>query len=910
LKKLFLHFNLFLILTLVFFTSMVNAAVGDFDSRQTGNWNNPATWIKKLTGTVTFVNGVAAVVGVGTLFTAELVPGDILMFQASTGTVRGTVLSITNDIALTLTAVAAANSSGAYGKQAVPTSADDVITVAGSDNITVTADATVDQVVWAGSSLTINSGVKLTIADGPGTDLSSSATGMSLIVNGTLEVNGQISAAHTLTINSGGIVNVNAAGTFTVAPGSTIVNVTGTLNVDGTMTGPNTVTINNTGVVNVTGTFNITTGNPTLNVNAGSNLNFTGTGNMSISSTTQMIVDGTVAMSGSSTLSTSRGNSGFTVKINSGGIIDLTGTSSMSISGNANARMDVLSGATLELASGASIIGVGQIRICNGASISIGSVDGITSSGATGNVLVSSTRTYGGVDDAGTVQATNTINFTYNGTANQNTGNGLPASITGSLTINNSGNTVTLNSASATGGSVSLTAGTFATGTNLTMSTTSSITRTAGSMTGTPQGAGLYNVSYTGNSKTTGTELAGSGLKNITLNLAAGQVLTMDQARTIPGTGVLTLTSGILTTTASNLLILNAGATTSPSSNTAYVNGPLRKVFNAAEAFTFPIGVSGTGDEPLGITGAAGGDDFTANYIRGSATVLDPDITAPIINVSGCDYWTLTKNSGAATSVNVTLSWDASSPCNAEPFVTDPASLTVAHYNSSSWEQAGTGGPTYTGTSTAGTVTRTGVSSFSPFALANTVQGQNPLPVRFSNIKATRKNDGIEVAWTNFSETDVDYYTVERSSNGIQFSGISRVLPVLNNGDKADYDFLDPSPNVGINFYRIMLLEVENKTFYSSMVRVNSEGNFSGIIIYPNPIRGSQFVFQSSNLAEGEYNLKIYNGVGQLILDQPFNQIGASVNQTIQLPANAKPGVYSLRLKNGETSLQRIFVIQ
>ena len=135
-----------------------------------------------------------------------------------------------------------------------------------------------------------------------------------------------------------------------------------------------------------------------------------------------------------------------------------------------------------------------------------------------------------------------------------------------------------------------------------------------------------------------------------------------------------------------------AGATTPGSSNTSFVNGPVRKIFNATEAFTFPIGVTGTGDEPLGIAGSTAlNDDFTAQYLRSSAAALG-GVTPPILNVSACDQWILTKNSGPGANVSVTLSWDANSPCGSSAnFITDPSSLTVAHFNGSTWDEAGTG---------------------------------------------------------------------------------------------------------------------------------------------------------------------------------------------------------------------------
>jgi len=164
--------------------------------------------------------------------------------------------------------------------------------------------------------------------------------------------------------------------------------------------------------------------------------------------------------------------------------------------------------------------------LSSGATLQIGSPNGITTVGtASGNIQTSTTRTY----NAG-------ANYVYNGIANQATGTGLPTNLTGKLTINNSGNTVTLNSAEAVanGGSIDLVAGVFATGTNLTLNAaTSTINRSEGSMTGAIQGASAstYNVNYTGNSKTTSTELSGAGLNNITVNLTSGQTLTLDQNR-------------------------------------------------------------------------------------------------------------------------------------------------------------------------------------------------------------------------------------------------------------------------------------------------------------------------------------------------------------------------------------------
>ena len=77
----------------IFFLSASQTFAATVTNRVTvaANWNTAATWIQNRTGTVTFTNGSVNVTGVGTQFLTELAAGDVLMLQASPGTVRGTI---------------------------------------------------------------------------------------------------------------------------------------------------------------------------------------------------------------------------------------------------------------------------------------------------------------------------------------------------------------------------------------------------------------------------------------------------------------------------------------------------------------------------------------------------------------------------------------------------------------------------------------------------------------------------------------------------------------------------------------------------------------------------------------------------------------------------------------------------
>ena len=130
----------------------------------------------------------------------------------------------------------------------------------------------------------------------------------------------------------------------------------------------------------------------------------------------------------------------------------------------------------------------------------------------------------------GTLATTSTVN--YNNAGNQT----VSAQTYGNLTISNSG-TKTLGGATTVSTTLDLTGATLAAASNLTMGLagTPLITRSEGAMTGTLQGTNDFDVTYTGNTKTTGPELNNNGLRNIAVGLTAGQSLTLDANRSPDG---------------------------------------------------------------------------------------------------------------------------------------------------------------------------------------------------------------------------------------------------------------------------------------------------------------------------------------------------------------------------------------
>lgn len=182
------------------------------------------------------------------------------------------------------------------------------------------------------------------------------------------------------------------------------------------------------------------------------------------------------------------------------------------------------------------------------------------------------------------------------------------------------------------------------------------------------------------------------------------------------------------------------------------------------------------------------------------------------------------------------------------------------------------------------------------------------LPVKFVNVKAVLKNDRVQVSWTNATESDLLYYSVERSANAQSFTELTKINATRNDGGSANYLFTDEQPNA-INFYRIKAIETTGHVVYSNIIKIEISTQSTGLNLYPNPApAGSQIVMQMKNMTAGNYNVKVYSAMGQLINAQTIAINGGSLSQTVSLN-NWQKGIYILEI-SGPVKLQKQFIIQ
>ncbi len=217
-----------------------------------------------------------------------------------------------------------------------------------------------------------------------------------------------------------------------------------------------------------------------------------------------------------------------------------------------------------------------------------------------------------------------------------------PSSIIGASSFNNisiiDGGIVTLTGATEIKNSLTLTHGTMAAGSNLTMGVNSRIVRqgtalTPTSFTGVLQGTNAYDVIYLRDSKNAGAELSGLGLRNITIDLNPGNTLTA--TATITHSGLLsiqtdnTLAMGGFALVNPTLLTLGKGILTTQQIGPSPL--PAGKYFSFQVAYSNPTGgqkvVYGTYNG-LSVTHTSGTTTLAPLSDGGEIVILSGDFIA------------------------------------------------------------------------------------------------------------------------------------------------------------------------------------------------------------------------------------------------------------------------------------------
>ena len=293
----------------------------------------------------------------------------------------------------------------------------------------------------------------------------------------------------------------------------------------------------------------------------------------------------------------------------------------------------------------------------------------------------------------------------------------------------------------------------------------------------------------------------------------------------------LSMVNGKLLTTNTNVLTCLSAANANLGSVSSYVDGPMIHTIATASntTKTYPIGKSGA-YRAVVLTAQhlnASSVTYRAEVFNSAASGLPYTLPPSISNVSNVRYVQFTRQNVANfSSGKMQMYYDT------DDGVADKNTLLVAHDNGTTqWQNFG-GVATNNWT---GNITSATFNNFHTFfALGNPPGGGNPLPIELATFSATLNGKQVDVKWTTQAEINNHFFTIERSSDNVNFSELGRVEGAGNSTSTNEYAYTDFHPLTGVSYYRLKQTDYDGKCAYFpvSVIRNVRKGTF---LVYPNP---------------------------------------------------------------------------
>jgi len=184
------------------------------------------------------------------------------------------------------------------------------------------------------------------------------------------------------------------------------------------------------------------------------------------------------------------------------------------------------------------------------------------------------------------------------------------------------------------------------------------------------------------------------------------------------------------------------------------------------------------------------------------------------------------------------------------------------------------------------------------------------LSCRYTSFKGSLKGKNALLEWSVVCDQEVDYFIIERSTDGINFAYANLVDGKPKNASKPnDYTTTDDVTglNVQVIYYRLKTIDVKSKVTYSNTVtlQLNKETG-ENVRIIPNPVK-DQLKLLITSPKRSNAEIRIFDANGKILMYKK-QQLSVGENSIFYPETSALPdGSYYMRINIEERIIMRKF---
>lgn len=184
----------------------------------------------------------------------------------------------------------------------------------------------------------------------------------------------------------------------------------------------------------------------------------------------------------------------------------------------------------------------------------------------------------------------------------------------------------------------------------------------------------------------------------------------------------------------------------------------------------------------------------------------------------------------------------------------------------------------------------------------------SPLGANILNFDGVHANGKNYIHWDVENETNLAYFTLEKSSNGNNWMPLGSVF-AGKTVDDFNYSLVDESPLKPFTYYRLNVVDQDGTSKYSNIITIstgNLDDNWVSNLL-PNPASDNfSFQYQGNNFNEPVV-INMYNSLGQLIYTQSEdikNKPGVTIDSSL-----LENGAYIVMITQGDKKMMKKLTI-
>lgn len=156
----------------------------------------------------------------------------------------------------------------------------------------------------------------------------------------------------------------------------------------------------------------------------------------------------------------------------------------------------------------------------------------------------------------------------------------------------------------------------------------------------------------------------------------------------------------------------------------------------------------------------------------------------------------------------------------------------------------------------------------------------SPMPVELLSFDAnTDAQNNVKINWSTATETNSDYFTVEKSFDGTNWEIIGFVTSAGNSNQQIDYTFTDNNAQEGVSYYRLKQTDFDGKFEYFAAVAVEV-ASISNFEIYTVKNIGSNVFIQANFQTNGQ--VIVADQIGNIVFNHIFTNKANNVQFNVK----------------------------